>query len=63
MTFNLESVNSLKEACELYQSAYEDSIWFAEKRQISIEDINELVLPELKEKILSLKDNMLESFN
>lgn len=63
MTFNLESVNSLKEACELYQSAYEDAVWFAEKWQISIEEINELVLPELKEKILSLKDNMLESFN
>lgn len=63
MVFNLESVNSLKEACELYQSAYEDSAWFAEKWQISIEDINELVLTELKEKILSLKDNMLESFN
>lgn len=63
MTFNLESISSLKEASELYQSAYEDSASFAEKWQISVDEIESLILPELKEKINSLKDDMLESFN
>lgn len=63
MAFNLESVNNLAEACAIYEEAYEDATAFAEKWQITIEEINDLVLPELKEKIISLKEGMMDSFN
>jgi hypothetical protein len=36
MTFNLNSVNDLAEACAIYQEAYEDAGAFAEKWQITI---------------------------
>ena len=61
--FNLEWVNNLAEAYAMYEEAYEDSAAFAEKRQITIEEINELVLPELRDRIISLKDSMIDSFN
>ena len=63
MAFNLESVNNLAEACAIYEEAYEDATAFAEKWQITIEEINDLVLPELKEKIISLKEGMMDSLN
>jgi len=63
MAFNLESVNNLAEACAIYEEAYEDATAFAEKWQITIEEINDLVLPELKEKIISLKEEMKDSLN
>ena len=63
MAFNLESIKDLNEACQLYVEAYENAEAFAEKWQITIEEIEELVLPELKSKIESQKDSMLESFN
>lgn len=61
--FKLEHVNDLAEAYAIYQEAYEDSAAFAEKWQITIEEIYELVLPELEEKIKLLKENMENSFN
>ena len=63
MSFNLDSVNDLAEACAIYQEAYEDATAFAEKWQITIEEIEELVLPELRDRIISLKDTMVDSFN
>lgn len=63
MTFNLEWVNSLAEAYVMYQEAYEDAGAFAEKWWITIWEIEELVLPELKDRIISLRDNMIDSFN
>ena len=63
MSFNLDSVNNLAEACAIYQEAYEDATAFAEKWQITIEEIEELVLPELRDRIISLKDTMVDSFN
>ena len=63
MVFNLEWINSLNEACQLYQEAYSDATAFAEKWQITIEEINELILPELRSKISELKEDMLASFN
>ena len=63
MTFNLNSVNDLAEACAIYQEAYEDAGAFAEKWQITIWEIEEMVLPELRDKIISLKDTMVDSFN
>lgn len=51
----------MNEAAQLYQEAYEDATAFAEKWQITIEEIEELVLPELKERILTLRDNMKDS--
>lgn len=63
MSFNLDSVNDLAEACAIYQEAYEDAAAFAEKRQITIGEIEELVLPELRDRIISQKDAMVDSFN
>lgn len=63
MTFNLDAVNDLAEACAIYQEAYEDAGAFAEKRGITIWEIEELVLPELRDRIISLKDTMVDSFN
>lgn len=63
MTFNLDAVNDLAEACAIYQEAYEDATAFAEKWQITIGEIEELVLPELRDRIISLKDTMVDSFN
>lgn len=61
MTFNLAGINDLNEAAQLYQEAYEDATAFAEKWQITIGEIEELVLPELKERILALRDDMKDS--
>jgi len=61
MVFNLDWIKDLNEAAQLYQEAYEDATAFAEKWQITIQDIEELVLPELKERILSQRDNMADS--